>query len=215
MVILAPTTLVVMAEYGTVVVECTRCKAVVAATVNAESEGYDEESSIPLRYQFASCPNCGGPILVERYNFGFDGVNDLSSPHRLYPPQQKALSTQIPETIRDAFREAQRCFDASCFTAAAIMCRRVIEEVIRQQGVSSKNLVGGLRELRSNDQIDARLFEWADLLRSIGNEAAHGVGEKIGPQDAEDVLHFTEALADYIYVLKTRFENLQNRRGQA
>jgi hypothetical protein len=137
------------------------------------------------------------------------------TPVRLYPPTLKGLNFQIPQSIRDSFREAQGCFQASLFTATVVMCRRVIEEVIRQQGIKSKGLYVGLRDLRDKDLIDARLFEWADLLRLIGNEAAHGVGEKIAPQDAEDVLHFTEALADYIYVLKSRFEELQNRRGHS
>jgi hypothetical protein len=63
-----------------IIIDCATCRAVVAAEVVAESQGYDEENSIPLRYQFASCPNCSGPLLVERYDFGDDEVDYLSTP---------------------------------------------------------------------------------------------------------------------------------------
>jgi hypothetical protein len=202
-----------VAENQNVIIDCPSCKVTVAAPIVAETDGYDEENSIAVRYQFARCPSCSGPLLVERYILVYEEWENLTAPYRIFPPQQKSLSIQVPEVIRESFREAQRCFEASCFTAAAIMCRRVIEEITKTQGVRAKTLLGGLKELRNNDQIDQRLFEWADLLRSIGNEAAHGVGEKIALEDAEDVLHFTEALADYIFVLKTRFESLQKRRA--
>jgi Domain of unknown function (DUF4145) len=61
--------------------------------------------------------------------------------------------------------------------------------------------------------IDERLFEWSDALRVVGNEAAHGVGLSID-QDAKDTLEFTNAILDYIFSYRDRFEQFKKRRAK-
>jgi hypothetical protein len=61
--------------------------------------------------------------------------------------------------------------------------------------------------------IDARLFEWSDLLRIAGNEAAHGVGLSIAQPDAKDILEFTNAILDYLFSFRDRFEQFKQRRA--
>jgi hypothetical protein len=45
--------------------------------------------------------------------------------------------------------------------------------------------------MHEQNLIDGRLFEWSDLMRAVGNEAAHGVGLSIQQPDAKDILEFT------------------------
>jgi hypothetical protein len=53
---------------------------------------------------------------------------------------------------------------------------------------------------------------WANALRVAGNEAAHDVSHNISRIDAQNLLEFTEAILDYIYVFKRKFEAFQQRR---
>jgi hypothetical protein len=53
--------------------------------------------------------------------------------------------------------------------------------------------------MKESALIDDRLFEWFDLLRVAGNEAAHGVGLSIAQPDAKDILEFTNAILDYMF----------------
>ena len=61
--------------------------------------------------------------------------------------------------------------------------------------------------------VDARLWEWAETLRGVRNAAAHFNNETVSRQDAEDVVAYSEALLDYLYVLKARFEAMRARRS--
>jgi hypothetical protein len=62
--------------------------------------------------------------------------------------------------------------------------------------------------------IDAQLHEWADTLRSVGNEAAHGVRVTVSADDARDVLSFTIALSEYLFAFKKRFDEFKKRREE-
>jgi hypothetical protein len=76
------------------------------------------------------------------------------------------------------------------------------------------NLKKSLETLRDSQVIDGRLFEWADALRLFGNEAAHGVAVTISKQDAEDTIAFTNALLEYVFTFRDRFEEFRQRRNQ-
>jgi hypothetical protein len=68
--------------------------------------------------------------------------------------------------------------------------------------------------MRDKGLIDDRLFEWSDSLRLAGNEAAHGVGLSIGQADARDILEFINAILDYIFSFRDRFEEFKKRRAK-
>jgi hypothetical protein len=54
---------------------------------------------------------------------------------------------------------------------------------------------------------------WATGLRIAGNEAAHVVDAEVAPEDARDVIEFTEALLSYAFSLNRRFEEFRLRRA--
>jgi hypothetical protein len=60
----------------------------------------------------------------------------------------------------------------------------------------------------------AGCFEWSDLMRAAGNEAAHGVGLSIEQADAKDILEFTNAIMDYLFSFRDRFEEFKKRRNK-
>jgi Domain of unknown function (DUF4145) len=63
--------------------------------------------------------------------------------------------------------------------------------------------------------IDSRLWEWAETLRGVRNAASHFNDEPVTQQDTEDALAYSEALLDYLYVLKARFESMKERQAAA
>src|ERR1700694_3929049 len=99
----------------------------------------------------------------------------------------RELGLSVPKSIQEAFTEAHTCFRAKAYTAAAIMCRKTLEGICSAHGVkSSGTLAAQLEKLKENGTIESRLFEWAEELRTMGNEAAHGVESIISPEDARD-----------------------------
>jgi len=144
--------------------------------------------------------------VQEDYGRGFDSV------WRVYPPQDKQLGRSVPIPIRQAYQEAVACFKAKAFTASAIMCRKTLEGLCVEHGVKAGNLAKSLKELKEKGLIEGRLLEWAEALRNFGNEAAHDVLVNIAPQDAKDIIEFTEALIEYVFTYRDRFDDFQKRR---
>jgi len=195
------------AETGSVIVECLNCEARVDAEILASCEYPDPEAGHG-RFCFLRCPSCKSPLLVVQEDAG-DGWDE---PYRLYPAQGTRVNPALPAPIRSAFGEALACVKAKAFTAAAIMCRKTLEGVCAEHGIVARTLVVGLKEMKEKGIIEARLFEWADALRVVGNEAAHDVAVTVSKADAMDIVEFTNALLEYVFTFRDRFEKFKKRR---
>ena len=66
--------------------------------------------------------------------------------------------------------------------------------------------------MKTKGIIENRLFEWAEALRISGNEAAHDVQVTISPQDAKDIVDFTDALLEYVFTFRDKFNEFLERR---
>lgn len=179
------------------------------AVWNGTSPRTGEFLDIPLEYSLVQCQECGNISLELRGNSGEGFAAD--SPSILYPAQ-RSLSTEIPNSLRREFEEAQACFDAKAYKAAVVMVRSVLEGACQDNGVEAWPLVKGLERMRESGLIDGTISEWAHALRILGNEGAHFTGKQVSRNDAEDSLAFAEALLDHIYVLRKRFEEFAKRR---
>jgi len=202
--------------------ECQHCEAIVDAVEIAHYEYQDwwdpgERAPWNTRVTLAKCPVCDEAMLASQDNMPEEsGASDWSKPVRVYPPSDRDLGFSVPKAIREAFTEARTCFRAKAYTAAAIMCRKTLEGICSVHGVkSSGTLAAQLKKLKENGTIENRLFEWAEELRTMGNEAAHGVELVIAPQDARDTLEFTEALLEYVFTYRDKFEEFKKRRAKA
>jgi hypothetical protein len=52
-----------------------------------------------------------------------------------------------------------------------------------------------------------------DATRLVGNEAAHDVNITVSREDASDLLDLAEAVAEYLYTIKEKFESFSKRRS--
>lgn len=188
-------------------VECDTCEARVDAVEVASYINPAPQLPFQLVYTLLKCPQCSEPLLVQNFDFG-DGPTD---PIRLYP-ETRILSSSIPRQLRLAYEEAVACLRAKAFTAAAIMCRKTIEGTCKQHGIQGVTLVGALKKLRENGVIENRLYEWADTLRIVSNEAAHDPNVTVSYQDARDLAEFTNAILEYLFTFRDKFEKFKARR---
>jgi len=198
------------------ILECKQCQALVDAHENCRYHWGDPSEGLQEVFVFSNCPRCGRPFLTAHEDLGDDehGVPVLSDPDVLHPNPEIRLSPNLPRRIQHSHLEAQACFRAKAFTATAIMCRKTLEGLCAEHGVQAKSLVGALKELRDRGVIENRLFDWADALRIVGNEAAHDVAVTVASEDARDTLEFTNALLEYVFTFRDRFEAFKQRRQQ-
>ena len=192
-------------------IECKNCEATLDAEVLHSYEFQDQETMEPERISFLKCPRCEMPLLTLQ---GY--LEDTwSRPIRIFPPQDKTVNHSFPKPIRKAYVEANLCFKAKAFTASAIMCRKTLQGICRHHGIKTENLKRDLEKMKDEGIIESDLFKWADALRDSGNEAAHDVNLSIKSQDAKDIIEFTDALLEYVFTFRDKFDKFIERRQSA
>lgn len=215
-----------MAEFSpslrTRAVECPQCgEPVIAEPQGFVVSGQDASLEEPLeRWTLFACEK-QHPILVVKAERGSVYQGDLvmdadfdDDLYRVYPPQDRVLSSEIPGQLRQIHDEARACMRVRAYTAAVVMSGRVLEGVCDLNDVHGRTLQDRLIKIKDMGLIDGRLWDWAEALRAVRNAAAHFNGESISRQDADDALAFTEALLDYLYVLTARFNAFKDRRDK-
>ena len=91
------------------------------------------------------------------------------------------------------------------------MCGKAIEFIVSDK-TDKKNLFQGLKELKSKEIIDARLYDWSEALRKERNIGAHAIDTEIKHQDASDILDFAVAICEYVYVLTDKYNAYLERK---
>lgn len=202
-----------------IVVNCTRCSARVSGTVEGQFNEHLDEAGFTVRWSLLKCPTCFAAILIaqddEAARYGGSDDGELWADTRvLYPVnKRRELGAAVPEPIRTAFGEARTCFDdARAYTACAIMCRKVLEGICDSHGAKRGSLAQRLKSLADQGVLDKRLYEWIDTLRVVGNEAVHDVSVTVSKEDAADLLELAEAVAEYLYTFKEKYDAFQSRR---
>jgi Domain of unknown function (DUF4145) len=113
------------------------------------------------------CPNpdCRGVVLVVLDSGG--GTVALPSEVLDFDPKD------ILASIVSSMEEAVKCHSARCYKAAALMVRRVLEELCEDQEAVGSNLKERLANLSKTIIVPLPLLQAADHLRLLGNDAAH------------------------------------------
>lgn len=190
-------------------IERHKCNARVDAEVIAT---YDDLEFDSTRTYLLKCPSCAIALIGESEEDFRDGKKVWSELVRAYPKPRKILGEDIPAIVRKSLDEAEKCMQVGAFLAATAMCGRALEAVCRHYGTKDTYLGAGLKELKDKGFIDARLFQWSEELRDQRNDAAHATDAAISAQDADDVLSFTYAIIDYVFLLSQKFEQFQRRK---
>jgi hypothetical protein len=200
-----------MAEHK--IIECPDCESKVTANVIAIKEySPDENYSYPHCVYFLECPACHRTIVghSDLVQVDFDEW-EYENPTRLWPEQQKILDGNIPTLVRKSIEEATKCYKAAAYSACAVMCGRSLEALCKEHGTKNWELAKGINELKDKGIIDGRLFDWSEALRDRRNIGAHANEEDISKEDAGDVLDFTIAICEYVYVLTRKYEKFRKR----
>lgn len=162
------------------------------------------ERSYNDKWWIGICNYCKSPVLV--HNCG-----DIVYPRPLPSPTDK----RIPEHVRKDIDEAKLCFSVKAFRACAVIARRAIQNACIDKGADkSKRLKEQIEELAGKGVITNDLKEWADVVRWVGNDAAHPSKEEVTEKDAEDILKLAEQFMHVIYVAPAIAKEMREKRGK-
>ncbi len=192
-------------------IECSYCESKVSASVIATHE-YRDVDGLPGAYYFLLCPICNEPMVgvADLEQVGYNEWN-LSEPVRLWPEPPDNIHRSIPKLVSNSIHEAKLCLKATAFSACTVMCGRALEAICKEQLSKKIMLAKGLKELKDKKIIDGRIYLWGETLRKRRNISAHPSEEDTTKEDATDILSFTTAICEYIYVLTIRYEEFIDR----
>ncbi|PCJ51079.1 MAG: hypothetical protein COA74_01040 [Gammaproteobacteria bacterium] len=194
------------------IIECPHCESKVDGEVRGEVHGNDPDDPFACKAVLVECPICKSALLgsTESVQTGHD-TWEWGNLYRLWPPQDTDIDQGIPKIVSNSLLEARICFKAKAYSACAVMCGRTIEGVCKYHKTKGKSLATGLKDLKSRNIIDTRLFEWGEALRKHRNIGAYATNEIISKADARDLLDFSSTICEYVFVLNEKFNRFIER----
>lgn len=195
----------------TVVIDCPECETKVRAEVLAKRT-YDTEDDDHFEVYFLECPGCHKTMVghADEVRLDFDRW-EMDSPTRLWPNPKTRLDSSIPKSVQGSIEEARLCIQVKAYSACAVMCGKALEALCKAHGAEKWQLAKSWKELKEKGIIDARLYSWGESLRERRNIGAHATDEDVSREDAIDVLDFTVAICEYVYVLAEKYERFKAR----
>jgi hypothetical protein len=133
------------------------------------------------------CPNCGGPVFFD-------------SQRRQYPSPAVGNSVRhVPETLNALYEEARRCTAQSCYTAAVLLCRKMLMHVaVEKSAKEGSSFQEYVNFLSDKGYVPPDGKHWVDHIRKKGNEATHEI-VLMNATDAQELLVFVEMLLRFVY----------------
>lgn len=188
-----------------------QCPDASVVTSVRQGSGYGDfnHNFVGVRY----CPNveCQGLVFV---------IGDKSQQHLMPPERIDFDATSIPDTLKLTLEEAVGCHAAQCYRAAALMVRRLLEELCDFQGTQGHNLFARITALKSKIVISEALIEGAHHLRLLGNDAAHisaKTYDTIGKDEVEIGIEVAKRILEAVYQhsdLVDRLKKLAAKAGE-
>jgi HEPN domain-containing protein len=195
---------------NTTTVDCPQCSVRVKAEIKSWVGDAEEEA-----YFLVECVSCKRPIFGKAFVYRDEYNNwEWNNAERLWPvPAATEVSAAIPSAARRDIKEAQKCLSHGIYSAAAVLCGRALERLIKEK--TRGHMIGkGLAELKQKGIIDERLYAWAEALRKERNIGAHATDEDTSKENAQDIIDFTIAIFDYVYTLTEKYEKYVARKEQ-
>lgn len=124
-------------------------------------------------------------------------------------------STALSAPLKSAYRSAVNVVNAREWTAAAVMCRRLLEGIsktVLPPEAQGHTLAKQLEELPKHRDLSKPLVELAHAVRKGGNLGAHFDLEKEPDEHvAVLMLELCEDLMEYLFTLPLRIEDLHKK----
>jgi hypothetical protein len=153
------------------------------------------------------CPNveCKGLVFV---------ITRGGKVAEVLPPELIQFNVEdLPESLERTLKEAVACNGAGAHRAAAMMVRRLLEEICAENNAEGDNLHKRLAALKGKVVLPQMLFEAMDELKLLGNDAAHIEAREyddIGPKQAEAAIELAQEVVKSLYQLKALITKLRN-----
>jgi hypothetical protein len=158
-----------------------------ALVKNSRLENADVEDIKAVLGGSYICPNCKGATFV---------IPD--SRHFPSPVLGEPVNS-VPSEMNALYEEARRCISQNCYTATALLCRKMLMNIAVENGAKEGlGFVTYVDYLVEENHISPKWKPWVDHIRKRGNVANHQIA-LTGESDARDLLRLTSMLLKILY----------------
>lgn len=132
---------------------------------------------------------------------------------RSFPPETIDFDPEnVPNPLVQSLEEAVKCHAAGCYRAAALMVRKLLEEICEDRDAKGDDLKKRVAALGQTAIIPKELLEAAEEIRILGNDAAHVTAkayDDIGKHEAELALELAKEILKALFQYKNLLERLK------
>jgi hypothetical protein len=138
------------------------------------------------------CPYCYKPTYFDEEGFRVPDASPGSSVDHL------------PVDVGALYEEARKCVAGSCYTAAVLLCRKLLMNIAVSNGAAENlKFIQYVEYLAANNYVPPNGKGWVDHIRNKGNEATHEI-QQMSAGDANDLVSFVEMLLKFIFEFPNR-----------
>jgi hypothetical protein len=166
------------------------------------------------------CPACNGRSLFVIVDLSeIEGGGDKKgrlyihpSPKIRYPIEGISDVDEFSEGLREAYGSAINVYNVGEWTAAAVLCRRLLEGItlaLIPEDKRKESLYQQLQSLPEYRDLKSPIMMLADALRKGGNLGAHFDSEKTPNEETVTLMiDLLDYLLEYLFILPKRIESL-------
>jgi hypothetical protein len=145
-----------------------------------------------------SCANCGGVVIASALGFGDQALE-------IYPTP-RAVEEAIPERAK-AFLE-QSISTVHAPAGSVMLAASAVDAMLKEKGYREGSLYNRIQKAADDHLITTEMAQWAHEVRLDANDQRHADQEADLPNeaDAERVIEFALALAQFLFVLPQRVQ---------
>ncbi|WP_299775525.1 DUF4145 domain-containing protein [uncultured Pseudoteredinibacter sp.] len=141
------------------------------------------------RNKWLLCPNCTRPSVK---------FNNSVFPGSPFGPEVQGL----PEEVDGSYNEARRCMEVNAFTAAELICRKILMHVAADKGAKEgESFAFYLDYLEQQGYVTPPMKGWVDLIRQHGNKSTHKL-DSPEKERAQSTVMFTAELLRLVYEME-------------
>ena len=169
---------------------CGHCNTQVSGAVVSSYSCLKGEKGGPRKYiKWLLCTNC-----VE---------GSVQTSEQLFPGAPFGpLLEGLPNDVQEAYTEAKRCMEVNAFTAAELICRKILMHVAVEKGAKEGgSFAAYLTHLEKSGYVTPPMKGWVDLIRKHGNKATHKLASP-SQERSESTVMLTAELLRLIYEME-------------
>jgi ribosomal protein S27AE len=179
---------------------CPHCGTRAAFSQQQDFQAVDE-NGVGRRWRAATCPSCGGAILLE--------TDDTDSLKAVLPERVGNWSVlHLPGAVERDWIEAIKVFDVAAYQSTVVACGRTLEAAADELGVEANTLDRRIRKMLEDGLITVGFGDAMTYVRLIRNTGAHA-GETVSPESAEGTMRFTLQALRLLYEVPGELKRLR------